>query len=103
MARWLLAFVFVVLAGAAGAQSLDALRASGAVGERYDGYAVARDPSAAGLVSSVNAERRRIYEQRAAQQKAPPDQVGRVYAREIFQNAPAGTYFLDEAGRWVRK
>lgn len=103
MGRWLLALLFAVFASAASAQSLDALRASGAVGERYDGYAVAREPSAAGVVSSVNAQRRRIYEERAAQQKAPPDQVGRVYAREIFQNAPAGTYFLDETGRWVRK
>ena len=103
MRRFLLALLFASFGFAAAAQSLDALRASGAVGERYDGYAVARDGSAAGVVAQVNAQRRQIYEQRAAQQKVPVEQVGRVYAGEIFQNAPAGTQFLDATGKWVRK
>jgi len=33
----------------------------------------------------------------------PADQVGRVYAREIMQNAPAGTWFYGEAGALTRK
>lgn len=103
MRRLLLALLFASLGFAAAAQSLDALRASGAVGERYDGFAVARDSSAAAVVSQVNAQRRQIYEQRAAQQRVAADQVGRVYAREIFQSLPAGAWFLDESGRWVRK
>lgn len=103
MRRLLLALLFAGFGFAAAAQSLDALRASGAVGERFDGYAVARQSSAAGVVAQVNAQRRQIYEQRAAQQKVPVEQVGRVYAGEIFQNAPAGTHFLDATGKWVRK
>jgi uncharacterized protein YdbL (DUF1318 family) len=51
----------------------------------------------------VNSQRRQIYEQRAAQQKAPVEQVGRVYAGEIFQKAPPGTWFQDATGKWVRK
>jgi uncharacterized protein YdbL (DUF1318 family) len=93
--------------GPAAAQSLDALRASGAVGERYDGLAAVRDPGASaqvrGLVDQVNAKRRQIYAQRAGQQGVPADQVGRVYAKEILQKAPPGTWFLNEAGQWVRK
>jgi hypothetical protein len=85
------------------AASLDDLRRSGAAGERYDGFAVARQPSAQTTVAQVNAERRRIYAERAKQQGVPAVQVGRVYARQIFANAPAGTYFLGEDGRWVRK
>ncbi len=42
------------------AQSLDQLRASGAVGERYDGYAQALQSSAAGVVQQVNAKRKQI-------------------------------------------
>ena len=103
MWRLLLALFFAGFAASAAAQSLYAMRSSGAVGERYDAYAVARDNSAAGVVSQVNAQRRKIYEERAAQQRAPVEQVGRVYAGEIFQNAPAGTYFLDAGGKWVRK
>jgi uncharacterized protein len=96
----------LVLPGTARAQSLDALRASGVVGERYDGLAIIRgDASAAdrALVDRINAERRRIYQQRAAEQGVPADQVGRVYAGTIFQNAPAGTWFLDAGGNWMRK
>ncbi len=86
---------------------LDAPRASGAVGERYDGFAVVRDQAQAGslgpLVNQVNAERRQVYTQRAAAEKVSIDQVGRVYAQEILRSAPAGTWFLQESGQWVRK
>jgi hypothetical protein len=33
----------------------------------------------------------------------PVDQIGRVYAAEIFRNAPAGTWFLRDDGQWTRK
>jgi uncharacterized protein YdbL (DUF1318 family) len=107
--RALLALPLVLLATAAVAQSrvLDAPRASGAVGERFDGYAVVRDQSQAGslgpLVNQVNAERRQIYTQRAAAERVSADQIGRVYAAEIFKSAPPGTWFLQESGQWVRK
>ena len=63
MRKLLLGLLLAAFGLAAQAQSLDGLRASGAVGERFDGYAVARDSSAAGVVSQVNAQRRQIYEQ----------------------------------------
>ena len=85
------------------AQSLDQLRASGAVGERYDGYAQALQSSAAGVVQQVNAKRKQIYAQRAAQEGASVDQIGRVYARQIFAKAPPGTKFLQENGSWIAK
>jgi uncharacterized protein YdbL (DUF1318 family) len=107
--RAILALPLVLFATATAAQSrvLDAPRASGAVGERYDGFAVVRDQSQAAslgpLVERVNAERRQIYAQRAAAERAPVDQIGRVYAAEIFKSAPPGTWFLQESGQWVRK
>lgn len=110
LALRLLAAVLLALsvaAGAAQAQSLDELRASGVVGERYDGYVVLRDTGASekvkALVEEVNAKRRGIYEKRAAEQGVPVGQVGRVYAQQIFEQAGEGTWFLDEAGKWVRK
>lgn len=91
----------------ADAQSLDSLRASGVVAERFDGYLVLRGKdapaSARATVDEVNQKRRQIYAERAAEQGVPPDQVGRVYARQIFQEAPTGTWFLDESGKWVQK
>ena len=85
------------------AQSLDQLRASGAVGERYDGYAQALQSGAAGVVQQVNAKRRQIYQQTADKEGTSVDQIGRVYARQIFAKAPPGTKFLRENGSWVTK
>jgi len=88
-------------------RTLDAPRSAGTVGERYDGYAVVRDTANAAtlgpLVDQVNAERRKLYAQRAAADGVPVDQIGRVYAGEIFKSAPAGTWFLQESGQWTRK
>jgi hypothetical protein len=94
-----------IVGGPALAQSLDGLRAGGQVAERYDGLAVARsnDPATRQLVDEVNAQRRQIYAKRAAEQGVPADQVARVYAAEIFKNAPPGTYFVQENGQTVRK
>jgi uncharacterized protein YdbL (DUF1318 family) len=107
--RVLLALPLALLASSAMAQSrvLDGPRQAGTVGERFDGYAVVRDPSQlqalTPMVNQVNAERRQVYQQRAAAERVPVDQIGRVYAAEIFKSAPAGTYFLQESGQWLRK
>lgn len=88
------------------ADALDDLRRSGAVGERFDGLLELRDPGAAGasaLVQKVNAERRKIYAARAAKDKATPEQVGQIYAKQIIEKAPAGTWFLRPDGSWTRK
>jgi hypothetical protein len=97
------ALALPLLAGPAAAQSLDELRASGKIGERYDGFAVARDPSAADMVKEVNAKRRGIYEQQAKKQGVPLEQVGLVYANEIVQQVPAGTWILTADNEWRRK
>ena len=85
------------------AQPLDAQRQSGAIGERYDGYVVAREASAEPMAGSVNAERARLYQRRAAKQGVSVEEVGRVYAKKIFEQAPTGTWFLTEKGSWIRK
>ncbi len=88
------------------AQSLDQLRTSGVVGERFDGYAEARGGASGqvrALVNRVNAKRRRLYQQRAAGQRVSAGQVGRVFAQQIMQRAPRGTPFLTASGRWTRK
>ncbi len=86
---------------------LDGPRAAGQVGERSDGYAVVRARSASaqvrGLVDSVNARRRAVYQQQAKSRGIAPAAVGRIYAREIVDNAPAGTWFQNASGQWARK
>lgn len=101
-----LGLLLTVAVPAAMAQSLDELRASGAIGERYDGYVEVRDPGAAGANSvarEVNAKRQALYEERAASQGVSPADIGQLYAGQIMQKAPGGTWFLDENGNWRQK
>lgn len=93
----------LALAPAASAQSLDELRASGAIGERYDGYVVAREPGAKGAADRINEQRREIYQARAKEQGVSAEEVGKVYAQQIIQQAPKGTWFLGPDSKWRQK
>jgi uncharacterized protein YdbL (DUF1318 family) len=100
-------FAATLTAHPALAQSLNKLRSAGVVGEKFNGLAVVRDAGASAkvrkTVEDVNKKRRQIYAKRAAEQGVPADQVGRVYAKQIFQKAPKGTWFQGENGRWTQK
>ncbi len=84
------------------AGTLEDLRASGAIGERYDGYAVAKEPGAQADADEINAKRRAIYQEKAAAQNVPIEQVGKVYAEEIIRKVPAGTW-IQLNGQWQQK
>ena len=105
MKRLASVLVFLCAVSLAAAADLDDLRKSGVVGERFDGLAVTRgnDAGAKALVKEVNAKRSAIYAERAKAESAPAVEVGKVYAKEIAQKAPAGTWFLGEDGKWVQK
>lgn len=85
------------------AQSAEALRASGQAGERWDGYMEARDPAAKADVTDINAQRKAIYAKRAAQQGISVEEVGKVYAQELFEKLPKGSWFLQPNGQWIQK
>lgn len=89
------------------ADALDDGRAQGSIGERFDGFAAVRDPSAPEnarqLVEDINAKRRQLYNQVSTREGTTIDAVGRIYARKIVENVPPGTWILREDGQWVRK
>ena len=91
----------------AAAATLDQYRAQGIIAERFDGFAEVRagqsSAEASRLVAEVNAKRREIYRQRAASQRVPVEEVGKVYASEIASQAPRGTYFRTPDGTDLRK
>ncbi len=103
------AMVALLLGNATQAEQrpLDAPRAQGLIGERYDGYVLVHDAKASAeirtLVENTNNERRKVYEKQAAATSAPVAEVGKVYAAEILQKAPAGTWFQGADGRWTQK
>ena len=85
------------------AASFSDLLASGAAGEGFDGLARARDGSANAVVQQVNAKRLEIYQKRAAETGQSVDVVGRIYAKELYDKASPGTWFLLENGSWIQK
>ena len=89
--------------GPAEAASLDELRKQGAVGERFDGFAVARDGSAKKVVKDVNAKRSKIYQREAKKTGADVTAVGTIFAKQIMKKAPKGTWFLNADGDWGQK
>ena len=92
--------------GLAQERPLDGPRAAGIVGERYDGFAEVRgaaSPDIVALVNKTNAERRALYEQRAKNEGVPLDAIEKIYAGQIMQSAPPGTWFLGQNGQWTRK
>lgn len=96
-------FALVSIAAPTLGQSLDEMRVSGALGERFDGFAQALEPSAQPEVEKINAKRKTIYQTRASEEGVSADQIGRVYAAQIFKKAPSGTRFLQEDGKWITK
>ncbi len=84
-------------------QSLKTELSNGNVGERYDGYLQARNNSAQSLVNSINAQRKTLYEKRAKELGQPVSVVGKVYAKELYDRAASGTWFLLEGDVWSQK
>lgn len=102
----LAAVAALVVAAPAVAADLDRLRANGVIAERYDGLLELRKSGDAGakqLVQKVNERRRELYRKRAESQGVSVEQVGKVYAQQILEDAPKGTYFLKPDGSYVRK
>ncbi|MEH6405594.1 MAG: DUF1318 domain-containing protein [Sneathiella sp.] len=85
------------------ADKLDTLRASGVLGEAFDGFTRAKEKSAKAVSTDINAKRRKIYIKRAKAQKVSVEQVGQVYAAQIAKKAPSGTWLLSKNGSWHQK
>jgi uncharacterized protein YdbL (DUF1318 family) len=104
------AIVLIVLGVAispAGAQSLDALKASGVVGEKIDGFVGVVDAGAPGnvraLVDQINEERRARYAEIAQKQGAPIDAVAKIAGQKLVERTPAGQYVMGADGAWRQK
>ncbi len=106
---WVVTLMALVTFAVAGAQAseLDDRRAAGLIVERYDGFVEPANANAPAdiraLVERVNAQRRDIYEKRAAENDVPMAEVAKLYAIEILENAPSGTLFKGPDGKITRK
>jgi hypothetical protein len=108
MMKGLLAAALLVLASGAAAQTpaIDAARAAGAVGERYDGYiGVAGAVSAAvrSQVASINIRRRALYSSLASRKGVSPQDVGVTAGCQLLARVGVGDAYMLGDGVWRRR
>jgi uncharacterized protein YdbL (DUF1318 family) len=87
---------------------VDAAKANGTVGERSNGYLGFVKPSSdaalKAAVEEINAGRHDVYAQAAAKNSVSIDAAGQsAFTNVIFPKLPAGGYYENAAGAWVRK
>jgi uncharacterized protein YdbL (DUF1318 family) len=101
------ALLLLSLAPSAWAESLDAAKAAGQVGERPDGYVGVVDanapPDVRQMVESVNAKRRAEYARIAKQNGTPVDAVAALAGQKLIERTPPGQYVMGVDVRWVKK
>jgi uncharacterized protein YdbL (DUF1318 family) len=98
----------LLLGAAAAAQTpaVDAARASGAIGERYDGFiGVAAGVSAQvrSQVSSINIQRRALYSRLAASKGVSPQEVGITAGCQLLERVTVGEAYMLGDGVWRRR
>jgi uncharacterized protein YdbL (DUF1318 family) len=84
---------------------IESFQRQGILGEGSTGLLVMRGSSseAAALAGDENADRQFMFAELARSQGTSPDQVGRVFAKRLQSEAPAGTPVESESGAWGSK
>ena len=108
MIRLALAFVLIAIAPAALAQTpvLEAARAAGAIGERYDGYigiAAPVTPQVRSQVATINIRRRSLYSSLASRKGVSPQEVGITAGCQLLARVRVGEVYLLAEGGWRRR
>ena len=108
MMRKLLAALLLSLAPAAAAQTpaVDAARAAGSVGERYDGYLGVAGPVPAAVRSQlamINIRRRALYSNLAAARGVSPQDVGITAGCQLLARVGVGEAYMWADGVWRRR
>ncbi len=104
---WLL-WLTAALSGPVAAQTpaLDAARAAGQVGERYDGYmgvAGQVSPAVRSQVSTINIQRRSLYSNLAAARGVAPSYVGLAAGCQLLSRVGVGQAYMLNDGKWRRR
>jgi len=99
---------FLVAATPAGAQTaaVDAARAAGLVGERYDGYVGVAGPVSAAVrsqVATINIQRRSLYSRLAASKGVSPQDVGITAGCQLLARVGVGESYMWTDGSWRRR
>ena len=107
MRRLLLALALLAaVPAAAQTPALDASRAAGAVGERYDGYIGVAAPVSSVVrsqIASVNIQRRSLYSRLAAAKGVSPKDVAITAGCQLLARVSVGEAYMLADGVWRRR
>src|SRR4051794_14770363 len=97
----------LLVAGPAAAQSpaVNAARAAGQVGKRYDGYLGVAGPVSRAVrsqVATINIQRRSLYSNFASSRGVSPADVGVTAGCQLLARIPAGEAYMWNDGTWRR-
>jgi hypothetical protein len=95
----------LLLSAPAAAQSpaVNAARAAGAVGERYDGYLGVAAPVSQAVrsqIASINIQRRKLYSNLAATKAVSPQDVGITAGCQLLGRVAVGQRYMLGDGVW---
>jgi len=91
---------------AAQTAAVNAARAAGQIGERYDGYIGVAAPVSAMVrsqVTSINIQRRSLYTRLAASKGVSPSDVGITAGCQLLTRIGVGETYLLADGAWRRR
>jgi uncharacterized protein len=106
MNRLLVLVLFGAVPAAAQTPAVDAARASGVIGERYDGYIGVAGPASAAVrsqVASFNIQRRSLYSRLAASKGVSPQDVGITAGCQLLARVGVGEAYMWADGAWRRR
>jgi uncharacterized protein YdbL (DUF1318 family) len=103
---FLAAALFVAAPAVAQTPAVDAARAAGAVGERYDGYIGVAVPVTAAVrnqVASINIQRRALYSRFASTRGVSPQDVGITAGCQLLARVGVGEPYMLTDRVWRRR
>jgi hypothetical protein len=103
---FLIAALFWGTTAIAQTPTLDAARATGQIGERYDGYLGITTPVSSAVrsqVASINIQRRSLYSNLAAAKGVSPADVGVTAGCQLLAKVAIGGSYMWNDGVWRRR
>jgi uncharacterized protein YdbL (DUF1318 family) len=100
------ALLVIAAPGAAQTPQVDAARAAGQIGERYDGYlgvSGAASGTVRSQVATINIRRRTLYSNLAASRGASPQDVGITAGCQLLARVGVGQAYMLGDGVWRRR
>lgn len=102
----LLALLAVAVPAVAQTPAVNAARAAGQVGERFDGYLGVAGPVSGVVrsqVATINIQRRSLYSNLAASKGVSPSDVGITAGCQLLARVSVGEAYMLSQGGWRRR